>query len=293
MALPQKRYMDISWEAVLNPGGATDFFEHGMPGAIDISTDHFSPSNAWWLSELSRLVYRRDEDETSFPLRGPRRRDFLCRVGLKERAFFNAGGVQAAFVTPVRHNLPPVGILVFRGTTGTWRNWQSNLSVWQSPWPMGGRVHSGFKKKFMAVWPVIAETLSGWSAPLLYTGHSLGAALATLAAGIHRPHALYTFGSPRVGDLDFAETLQNVRIYRLYNPGDIVTLLPPEAPPFRFCHVGEPIRYRRPAFSERVSGNRLAPLQRTNFQSMMRPPQFLAEHAPANYIDRFSPERAT
>lgn len=292
MALPQKRHMDVSWQAVFNPGGATDFFEHGMPGGIDVSTDQFSPSNAWWLSELSRLVYRRDEDETAFPFRGPRRRDFLHRVGLEEHAFFNAGGVQAAFVTPVRHNLPPVGILVFRGTTGTWRNWQSNLSAWQSPWPMGGRVHSGFKRKFMAVWPMIADTLNAWSAPLLYTGHSSGAALATLAAGIHPPRALYTFGSPRVGDSDFTETLQRVRIYRLYNPGDIVTFLPPEAPPFRFCHVGEPIRYRRPSLAERVSVHRSAATHRTDFQSMMRPPQFLAEHAPANYIDRFSPGRA-
>lgn len=293
MMRKQRKYMDVSWEAVLNPGGATDFFEHGMPGPIDISTDRFSPVNAWWLSELSRLVYRRDEDETSLPLNGPRRRDFLERVGLDERAFFNAGGVQAAFITRRQTTLPPVGILVFRGTTGTWRNWQSNLSVRQSPWPMGGRVHSGFKKQFFDVWPTIADTLNAWPAPLLYTGHSLGAALATLAAGMHRPRALYTFGSPRVGDPGFAKTLQGVRIFRLYNPGDIVTFLPPEAHPFGFRHVGEPIRYRHPSVSEPVSEKRHASIHHTDFQPMTRPPLFLAEHAPANYIDRFTPERAT
>ena len=174
--LLQRQYMDVSWEAVFNPGGATDFFKHGMPGPIETREDRFSPTNAWWLSELSRLVYRRGEEEPGITPSGPRRQDFLARVGLEERAFFNAGGVQAAFITRTRDDMPAVGILVFRGTTGTWRNWQSNLSLWWSSWPRGGRVHSGFKRQFMALWPAIACTVTAWHAPLLYTGHSLGGA---------------------------------------------------------------------------------------------------------------------
>ncbi|MFH1985121.1 MAG: lipase family protein [Pseudomonadota bacterium] len=289
----QRQYMDLSWKAVLNPGGANDFFEQGMPGAIDVRTNRFSPTNAWWLSELSRLVYRRGEEEGGVMPNGPGRRDFLARVGLEERAFFNAGGVQAAFITRTRDNLPPVGILVFRGTTGTWRNWQSNLSVWSSQWPRGGRVHSGFKKQFMGLWPTIVETVTAWTAPLLYTGHSLGAALATLAAGMHRPHALYTFGSPRVGDSDFADTLKDVCIYRLCNAGDIVTFLPPSRGPLRFCHVGEPMIYRKapsppPAFSIAQDRDIATPAL-----GIPHPPKFLVDHAPANYISWPGPEIAT
>ena len=35
---------------------------------------------------------------------------------------------------------------------------------------------------------------------MLYTGHSMGDALAILAASLRRPRAVYTFGAPRMGD---------------------------------------------------------------------------------------------
>ncbi|MGA3302330.1 MAG: lipase family protein [Methylovirgula sp.] len=66
------------------------------------------------------------------------------------------------------------------------------------------------------------------------TGHSLGAALATLYAAenalVHRVpiQSLYTFASPRVGDIDFANTFNRLGLesWRVVNKPDWVPNLP-------------------------------------------------------------------
>jgi hypothetical protein len=76
-----------------------------------------------------------------------------------------------------------------------------------------------------------------------FTGHSLGAALATLAAWRAGGTGVCTFGSPLVGNQVFAGNF-NIRFagrtLRYVNDFDIVTRVPPEplAFPFgRFAHV--------------------------------------------------------
>ena len=68
------------------------------------------------------------------------------------------------------------------------------------------------------------------------TGHSLGAALATLAADRYGDvQGLYTYGSPRVGDRMFKVDF-NVNAYRFVNNNDIVAKVPPAS---MYCHVGQ------------------------------------------------------
>lgn len=63
--------------------------------------------------------------------------------------------------------------------------------------------------------------------PVWMAGHSLGAALATLAADrLGGVRGLYTFGSPAVGDQAFAEDFR-VNAYRYVHHRDIVTRVPP------------------------------------------------------------------
>ena len=77
---------------------------------------------------------------------------------------------------------------------------------------------------------------------IVLTGHSLGAALATLTASYltQTPLAnmvhLYSFGSPRVGDRVFSERITTVNHDRYVNCCDLVTGIPPES--LGYQHVG-------------------------------------------------------
>ena len=74
--------------------------------------------------------------------------------------------------------------------------------------------------------------------PTIVTGHSLGAALATLfvmendAKGKFDISTLCTFASPRVGNMEFVHLFNQLRIdsWRIVNTRDVVPKLPPHIP---------------------------------------------------------------
>ena len=74
---------------------------------------------------------------------------------------------------------------------------------------------------------------------IVVTGHSLGAAMATICASrLHELGAdlvLYTFGSPRVGDNIWARQFDDIEAYRIVNNNDIVCRVPPFG---YYSHVG-------------------------------------------------------
>jgi hypothetical protein len=77
-----------------------------------------------------------------------------------------------------------------------------------------------------------------------FTGHSLGAALATISVTrFQGPKcALYTVGSPRAGDDRFVRAVleKTKKVFRFVNCQDIVTQIPPEIPlEHYYRHVGE------------------------------------------------------
>jgi predicted lipase len=103
----------------------------------------------------------------------------------------------------------------------------------------GGNVHKGFNDALDEVWKDLLNYIKSIhcsSRSLWMTGHSLGAALATLAAARYVDlQGLYTFGSPRVGDPGF-KTHFSVKAYRVVNNNDIVTAIPL---PGLYRHVGD------------------------------------------------------
>ena len=73
---------------------------------------------------------------------------------------------------------------------------------------------------------------------LLFTGHSLGGALATLFALKCKPTHLFTFGSPRVTGGEAArEKLHGIEYLRVSIESDLISRMPPEF--FGYEHFGE------------------------------------------------------
>ena len=71
----------------------------------------------------------------------------------------------------------------------------------------------------------------------MVTGHSLGAAMATLMAARHPQAELVTFGSPRVGDEAFAAQFEDRDVRRYVDCNDVVTMVPPGL--IGYVHAGE------------------------------------------------------
>lgn len=146
-------------------------------------------------------------------------------------ATFDRDGTQAIVVS-----CDEFVVLAFRGTEATSvKDIKADAKAISMKAPNEGRIHSGFDEAFRAVQSDIQKWLdcSDYSEkPLFITGHSLGGALATIAArrlmhsgGIA---GCYTFGAPRVGDDDWIAWLKTP-LYRLVNAADCVTMLPPGA----------------------------------------------------------------
>lgn len=267
-----------TWQDLLNPGGATDFFARRKFLPFDPEAGpEYSRTNALWLAELCRLFYRQDVEEVIFAPQ-PSRASFLQKAGLKQRAFFASVEMDthAMLVEPM--SLPSFAILVFRGTDSK-RDYVTDMECGILPRNKNeAGVHKGFRKALDSVWDEIEKELSQLIHPIFYTGHSLGAALATLAAARYAPRAVYTFGSPRVGNEAFAASLRDIPIHRVVDNKDAAALLPPEAMGFR--HVGllrllmEPqAEDKKPSFLKLL-------------EVFKKPPRLLADHAPLNYVDR-------
>lgn len=252
--------------ALFRPGDATQFFFWGAPD-----------SDPALCAEMSRLAYCRDGETVERN---------LARVGFPNYQPFDEGGTQATLASGGER-----AILAFRGTEG---DDPTDIIVdallLPERWESGGKVHMGFAKALEHVWQVIEPHLKLLDVPVLFTGHSLGAALATLAASRHPSAGLFTFGSPRVGDAAFRETLTGVDIHRFVNCCDLVCQVPPK--PYR--HVGTLHYIDRegnvsvnPDASmiddDKVRG-RAEYLVNHAWRYKNLPVRDLADHAPINYV---------
>lgn len=155
--------------------------------------------------------------------------------------FFSKNG-SAGFVAVCRDRV----MVAFRGTEEHDKaDWGHDLDIGLVP-RLGGRVHEGFSNSLDSLWPQMSaeskRLVTEEERPVFLTGHSMGGAMATLAAlelandGI-TPRAVYTYGSPPVGDAAFAAAYDKAvpGTHRVVNQTDDVPRL--LAPGYE--HVGE------------------------------------------------------
>lgn len=129
-------------------------------------------------------------------------------------------------------------VLAFRGSS-TSMDWVHDFIAQQTeftPIENAGNTHKGFTDIYLSLREQIFQLLAliPPELPLFITGHSLGGALATLAAvdiatnTIFSSPIVYTFGAPRVGDPSFVKYYNyTVPIHwRIQNKYDIVPHLP-------------------------------------------------------------------
>jgi len=231
----KKEIPKITFKNLSPPYKDYAYFQGRKKYIFQFNATSFNIINAWWLAEASTLVYA-DEDFV---------RSRFETAGLPEVEFFENQSTQCYVA-----NNDKFAIVAFRGSE-IWKKRESfdlnevvadlktNIDIRLTDWEQGGKVHRGFKKALDEVWfdvlPHIGK-LHDKGCKIWTTGHSLGAALATLFASRYgNVQGVYTFGSPRVGNDAFREHI-NVKIYRIVNNADIVSQVPPRG---AYVHAGE------------------------------------------------------
>jgi hypothetical protein len=203
----------------------------------------YSDRMAWILASMAELAYDRFEDKgKAYDL-------FVAKLeggGFKLIKTFNS--VETDTQAFLAESNDGYAMLAFRGTEVARRQdilidaKAMRVSV------LEGRIHSGFRTAYASVARDIQKSvLELKDTPLYITGHSLGAALATIATQSLEHNlkiremiaACYTFGSPRVGDKHYDREFKSP-IYRVVNTTDIVTVIPLLA--MGYIHIGD-IRY--------------------------------------------------
>lgn len=202
----------------------------------------FSKNNLIWLAHFSHLAYK-DKNQIKTDLVG---NGFSVS---SDHFFISDDGTHTqAIVAGDKQKI----IVAFRGTQSILKDWVTDAKIVKDTWtefnPLG-LVHSGFYQALSSVWAEIKDEiqcLRDRNQTIWFTGHSLGGALAVLAAATlelqendANVNGVYTFGQPRVGNRQFATNFNNQmkgKTFRCVNNCDVVSRVPPQV--LGYSHVG-------------------------------------------------------
>ena len=230
---------------LIPPDPSRAYFDFGADVPFEPQSTDFSLANAVWLMEASFASYKDEKRPANL---GP-----LLALGWQV-SFPDEGNAQCLVLDG-----PEAIILAFRGTRiegfvdpiTRFRFVNTNLQDMLANFNFlphdpgdGRKVHRGFNHALDLVYPKVKKIVDqikqqSPGKQIWCTGHSLGAALATLAAdrlsAKYQIQGLYTFGSPRVGTPAFCKTFPVANTYRFVDNRDLVPKVPPEV---LYSHIG-------------------------------------------------------
>lgn len=198
--------------------------------------------NAYWMARISKVVYKKISDKDQFPDEGA----ILENLKNEDPGFRSVKGVdkKSAQAALIEHN--DYLCMAFRGTNEL-KDWLDNADLFPQRASFG-KFHGGFWDSVEDVWKILYDEYTRLKGekirPLFFTGHSMGGAMATVAAArfLHEDKpftSVYTFGQPRVVDLETSRIYNadaKRRHYRFQNNADIVTRVPTRL--MGYSHVG-------------------------------------------------------
>ncbi len=198
--------------------------------------------NAYWMATLANVVYLSisNEDKT------PDEVGILNNLQDKDAQFIsvfsaNKNSAQAALIEHEQYLC-----FAFRGTDEI-SDWLDNINAFSTQ-ALFGSFHRGFWHSLMDVWQTLYDQCEQLKKqkkrPIFFTGHSLGGAMATIAAAhfIHQDKpftSVYTFGQPRALTRETAQLFNmecKSRFFRFHNNNDLVTRVPARL--MGYSHIG-------------------------------------------------------
>lgn len=207
---------------------------------IDPYKTGLNRETAYWMARIAKAVYLKKLDDA------PDEAAILVDLQAEDADFIsvvgtNRNSAQAALIEHRNYYC-----LAFRGTDEI-ADWLDNINIFSEK-VLFGEFHRGFWKSLADVWDPLYERYQELRQnnrrPLFLTGHSLGGAMATVAAAklLHEDKpftSAYTFGQPRTMTLATARIFNveaKSKFFRFQNNNDIVTRVPARL--MGYSHVG-------------------------------------------------------
>lgn len=198
--------------------------------------------NAYWMARISIEVYRKISDQNQLPDENA----ILDSLQTEDSKFLSVTGADhnSAQAALIEHE--DYLCIAFRGTNEV-ADWLDNINAFSTK-ELFGEFHRGFwnsvEDVWNPIWQAYEEKITIKKRPLFITGHSLGGAMATIAAArlIHLDlpfTSIYTFGQPRALSRETARVFNiecQSRFFRFHNNNDIVTRVPARL--MGYSHVG-------------------------------------------------------
>lgn len=248
----KKEIPSISIDSIFPPNHNYKYFENSEKHPFRYDSSKCELVNAWWLADAALLAYA--EPDFAMPV--------FKNAGfsVSDSQYIKGESTQCYVVYT-----DGFVIVSFRGTQvykpgisqdfleiikEVVKDIYTDIKFYLVDSGHEGYVHDGFETGLSEVWddrikPYLDELNNG-KRKFWFTGHSLGAALATLAASKYRNvQGVYTFGSPLVGTQEFVNNC-SIPTFRFVNNKDIVTKIPligpyklPKIGFGRYQHIGE------------------------------------------------------